>query len=141
VTDINTGLMWEKLSDDGTIHDRDQTFSFTNTQNHITALNAANFAGHNDWRMPNIRELQSLVHYGVANPAIQSSVFHTTCFGGCTVLNCSCTAFAHHWSSTSSTNLSASAFTVNFTDGTTGVFTKSGAGNLFAVRGVRGGPQ
>jgi hypothetical protein len=30
---------------------------------------------------------------------------------------------------------------VNFTDGTTGVFTKSGAGNLFAVRGVRGGPQ
>jgi hypothetical protein len=30
---------------------------------------------------------------------------------------------------------------VNFTDGTVGLFTKSSAGNTFAVRGVRGGPQ
>jgi len=141
VTDLNTGLMWEKLSDDVSIHDRDQTFIFANIQTHIAALNAAVFATYTDWRAPNVRELQSLVNYGVSNPAITTSAFHTNCFGGCTVLNCSCTAFAHHWSSTTVTNLPGSAFTVNFTDGTSGVFTKTGVGNLFAVRGVRGGPQ
>ena len=141
VTDLNTGLQWQKRSDDGSISDRDTTFSFANAAAHITALNAANFAGRNDWRLPNIRELQSLVNYGAANPAIMSSAFHTNCFGGCTVLNCSCTAFLHHWSSTTATNTPASAFTVNFSDGTVGVFTKSGVGNVFAVRAVRGGPQ
>jgi hypothetical protein len=141
VTDLNTGLMWEKQSDNGDIHDRDQTFTFVNAQSHVAALNGATFASYTDWRLPNIRELQSIVDYGVANPAVTSSAFYTNCFGGCTVLNCSCTAFAHHWSSTTVTNLPGSAFTVNFTDGAGGVFTKSGVGNLFAVRAVRGGPQ
>jgi uncharacterized protein DUF1566 len=141
VTDLNTGLMWEKQSDDNSIHDRDQAFSFANAQTHISAINGATFAGHTDWRLPNIRELQSLVNYGVANPAIASAFFHSNCFGGSTVLNGSCTAFVNHWSSTTVTNLPGSAFTVNFTDGTVGVFTKSGVGNVFAVRGVRGGPQ
>jgi hypothetical protein len=141
VTDLNTGLTWEKLSDDGSVHDRDAVFTFANAQTHVAALNGMSFAGHTDWRLPNVRELLSLVHYGVANPAIMTSAFHTNCFGGCTVLNCSCTAFLNHWSSTSSTNLPGSAFTVNFTDGTVGVFTKTGVGNTFAVRAVRGGPQ
>jgi hypothetical protein len=140
VTDLNTGLMWEKQTDDGSINDRDQAFTFANAPTHIAALNGATFAGYTDWRLPNIRELQSLVNFGVANPAITSSAFHTNCFGGCTIANCSCTAFAHHWSSTTATNLSTAAFTVNFTDGTMGVFTKNGV-NAFAVRGVRGGPQ
>jgi hypothetical protein len=140
VTDLNTGLMWEKQSDDSSIHDRDNAFTFANAPTHITALNSASFAGHNDWRLPNIRELSSLVNYGVANPAITTSAFHTNCFGGATVLNGSCTAFSFYWSSTASTNLPGSAFTVNFTDGTSGVFVKNGT-NAFAVRGVRGGPQ
>ncbi len=140
VTDRDTGLMWEKQSDDGSIHDRDNAFTFANAGTHVAALNSANFAGHNDWRLPNIRELSSLVDYGVANPAIATSFFHTNCFGGATVLNGSCTAFSFYWSSTSSTNLPGSAFTVNFTDGTSGVFVKNGT-NAFAVRGVRGGPQ
>jgi hypothetical protein len=38
--------------------------------------NALNFclnlglAGHNDWRLPNVRELESIVDYGRVNPAI-----------------------------------------------------------------------
>ena len=141
VTDLDTGLMWEKLTDDGSIHDRDQTFSFASIQTHIAAVNGEPLGGYTDWRAPNIRELQSIVNYGTANPAVTASAFYTNCFGGCTNLVCSCTAFAHHWSTTTAINLPGSAFTVNFTDGTGGVFTKTGPGNLFAVRAVRGGPQ
>jgi Protein of unknown function (DUF1566) len=34
------------------------------------ALNASNFAGHSDWRIPNLRELLSIVHYGFVSPAL-----------------------------------------------------------------------
>jgi hypothetical protein len=140
VTDLDTGLMWEKQSDDGTFNDRDQLFTWATAPGHITTLNTNNFAGHNDWRMPNARELLSIVNYGVANPAITAAAFHSNCFGTCTVLNCSCTAFFAYWTSTTVTNLPNSAFAVNFTDGTVGVFTKN-ASFTAAVRGVRGGPQ
>jgi hypothetical protein len=143
LTDLNTGLQWEKLDDanvGGSLHDRDTLYTWANSQTRIAALNGANFAGHNDWRLPNVRELTSIVNYGASNPAILTSAFHTNCFGGCTNTSCSCTAFLNHWTSTSLTNLPGSTFTVNFTDGTVNVFTKGGA-NQFAVRAVRGGPQ
>jgi hypothetical protein len=140
VTDLNTGLMWEKQSDDNSIHDRDTLFTAAAAPGHITTLNSGNFANHNDWRMPNARELLSLVNYGVANPAIEASAFHTNCFGGCTVSNCSCTAFFAYWTGTTVTNLPNAAFTVNFTDGTVNASAKN-ASFTAAVRGVRGGPQ
>jgi hypothetical protein len=140
VTDLNTGLMWEKQSDDSGLNDRDQLFTWAQVQNHINALNAATYAGKNDWRLPNVRELLSIINYGVANPAVTTSAFHTNCSGGCTPTQCSCTAFLHHWSGTTATNLPGSAFTVNFVDGSVLVLVKNGT-NTAAVRGVRGGPQ
>ena len=32
------------------------------------AVNATNLCGHNDWRLPTVDELQSIVDYGVAYP-------------------------------------------------------------------------
>jgi hypothetical protein len=140
VTDLNTGLMWEKQSDNGGLNDRDQLFTWANAQTHITALNSAGYAGHADWRLPNVRELLSIVNYGVANPAVTASAFHTNCFGGCVSTACSCTAFVHYWSGTAATNLPGSQFTVNFTDGSVLTLVKN-VSNTAAVRGVRAGPQ
>jgi hypothetical protein len=36
----------------------------------VAALNAANFAGHADWRVPNVKELLSIVDYGRTAPAL-----------------------------------------------------------------------
>jgi hypothetical protein len=67
ITDNATGLMWEKLTDDGTIHDWDNTYPWADAFDvKIAALNTACFAGHCDWRLPNLNELQSIVDYGLS---------------------------------------------------------------------------
>ncbi len=100
ITDTRTGLMWEKLSDDGTIHDKDWEYLWTEALvGKIAQLNQASFAGYNDWRLPNVNELLTLVNYGVGAPAI-SPAFNTACTSGCNVLTCSCTRAFPHWSST-----------------------------------------
>src|SRR2546427_6744496 len=55
-TDLNTRLVWEKLSDDGTGHDKDNLYTWANVfTGHVATLNATNLAGPNDWRPPNVR--------------------------------------------------------------------------------------
>jgi hypothetical protein len=136
LTDLNTGLMWEKKSDDASVHDRDTLFTWSGAFTQIATLNAMTFAGHNDWRLPNARELLSIVDYGVTGPAVDPA-FQTSCFGGCNGIACSCTAFGGHWSSTTVSSLPASAYNVGFFDGSVTFLSKSSTG---AVRAVRGGP-
>lgn len=53
VTDNVSGLMWEKISDDDSIHDKDTTYTWTNAfASKVAMLNSSSFAGHNDWRVP-----------------------------------------------------------------------------------------
>src|SRR5262249_5481923 len=89
ITDNNTGLMWEKQSDDGSIHDKDNVYTWADAfAVHIAGLNAgAGFAGHTDWRLPNVKELQSIVNYQNVNPAV-SAAFNTGCAASCTVTSC-----------------------------------------------------
>src|SRR2546427_2511051 len=71
VTDVNTGLMWEKLSNDGTVHDKDNTYTWANAfAEHVATLNDTRFAGRDDWRLPNVRELQSIANYQDLLPAV-----------------------------------------------------------------------
>lgn len=62
VTDNLTGLIWTKNAQ--------QIPGIMNWQAALTACNDLDFAGYTDWRLPNIRELQSLVDYGEADPAL-----------------------------------------------------------------------
>ena len=58
ITDLNTGLMWVK--DPGAKSTYDQAVAGTTT---------FNLAGHNDWRLPTIKELYSLINFSGYDPS------------------------------------------------------------------------
>ena len=137
ITDTRTGLMWEKLSDDGSIHDKDTHYSWSDAYAiKIATLNSTSFAGYNDWRLPNINELQSLVNYDFV-PSVDAA-FNTGCVPACDVTTCSCTSSAsdYTWSSTSSQRNRSFAWFVGFFNGSVNAFTKNINGY---ARGVRRG--
>jgi hypothetical protein len=122
VKDNVTGLIWENKTDDGGIHDKDNTYTWcdrnpatnggnpgtcgsgptpTDTEAFIKALNDAHFGGFSDWRMPTPKELQSIVDCSRSNPAID-----TTFFPG--------TVSTYYWSSTTIANDNYSAWRVTF---------------------------
>jgi hypothetical protein len=138
VTDNNTGLMWEKKSDDGTINRVDMSYTWADAfAVHIAALNAGSgFAGYTDWRLPNVKELQTIVNYEHLNPSV-SPAFNTGCGGGCTLVRCSCTTSAPYWASTTSVEFPANAWQVEFFVGSMHAVAKSR--NDGFVRAVRGG--
>ncbi|HEY2773862.1 MAG TPA: DUF1566 domain-containing protein [Candidatus Binatia bacterium] len=101
ISDPATGLMWEKLANDSSTHDMDNVYTWSNAYLKIGGLNSDTtdgFAGHKDWRLPNIKELEALSDLDVASPAVAPG-FRTACPAGCTVTECSCTAFDDYWSS------------------------------------------
>ena len=136
VTDLNTGLMWEKKSDDGSIHDMHTTYSWdTALTLHVSSLRFG-FAGYTDWRLPNRKELASILDLEESGSAVDP-VFDTECVAACTVTTCSCTASSNYWSATSFTSIPTSAWFVSFNDGVASVHDKSNNNSVRAVRGGR----
>jgi uncharacterized protein DUF1566 len=143
ITDNQTGLIWEKKSDDGSIHDKDNTYTWDDAFGvFIAGLNTATFAGQSDWRLPNRFELESLLDLGQENPSI-GSAFNTNCGlnssgnPACAVVSCSCTAPLAYWSSTTSVATPSFAWSVFFFLG--GVNFDDKATTMNSVRAVRGG--
>ncbi|HLK10509.1 MAG TPA: DUF1566 domain-containing protein [Candidatus Binatia bacterium] len=139
ITDVNTRLTWEKQSNgDGSVHDIANTYTWDQVFSmHVTALNTPPcFAGHCDWRAPNLKELESLVNLENSAPAV-SSAFNTGCTSPCTVLTCSCTQGGLYWSSSNLATFTQDAWPVDFSDGN--VPANSSKANAFDVRAVRGG--
>ena len=87
-----------------------------------------------DWRLPNVRELQSLVHYGVVSPAVPN----TAGTGKWTTAGDPFTGVlsAGYWSSSTRATDTASAWSVVMYDGDVdnGVKT-SNTGYVWPVRG------
>ena len=54
VTDVETNLVWQKDS-------APERITWSEAQEYIQDLNEANFAGHNDWRLPTSDELLTLM--------------------------------------------------------------------------------
>jgi len=76
VTDLATNLMWSK-DDSKTGMNWSVALAWVQTQNE------ANYLGYNDWRLPNSKELQSIVDYTHSpattnSPAIDVNYFNTT---------------------------------------------------------------
>ena len=80
VTDTRTGLMWKQCSEGQTWSGTGCNGSVaTHTWSDALALaEAASFAGQSDWRLPNLKELRSLVEECRSNPAINDRLFPNT---------------------------------------------------------------
>ncbi|MFT4571412.1 MAG: hypothetical protein ACI91F_002303 [Candidatus Binatia bacterium] len=167
ITDQNTGLMWEKKKASGAgLHHVDESFTwcedsapvdgtcdnglgfdetvvsvFLATLNDVAGAGANCFAGHCDWRLPNYKELVTILHLDCAVPTISEEFHHTlSCNAGCfnvTLSTCSCTSPRSYWTST--VNFSAiggEAWMVDFMNGE--IFSQ-GITAGHRARAVRGG--
>ena len=125
-TDAATGLTWMRCSIGQTwtgaacggtanTYTWDQAKALTGT---------VSFAGQSDWRLPNIRELQSIVDYTAASPQINTSVFPQT-------------PAAYFWSSSIYAGNAAQTWHVRFNTGET--VNDNYASAAYHVRLTRGG--
>ncbi|MCI5180203.1 MAG: DUF1566 domain-containing protein [Candidatus Electrothrix sp. AW3_4] len=82
VTDSKTGLMWkqclEGLSGIDCVTGTATNFTWQQALQQPEVVNANSFAGYTDWRLPNIRELRSIVEEQCFNPAINATRFPNT---------------------------------------------------------------
>lgn len=81
ITHKNTGLMWKVCSEG-------QTWSSEACQGAVTSMTwqqalqageslntAGGYAGHSDWRLPNIKELKSIAELRCREPALNTTLF------------------------------------------------------------------
>ncbi len=76
VLDNVTGMTWTKSADwtaNGTTN-VDDKFTYDGAQAYVATLNASNYGGYSDWRVPTIKELYSLIDFrGVGSTTAASS--------------------------------------------------------------------
>ncbi len=143
VRDNITGLIWEVKTADGGLRDQKWTYTWydsvhnyggtagtesgtincknagrCDTEKYVADVNAIALCGYVDWRMPTRKELQSIVHYGRANPSIDSTYF----------LNTPNSVF---WSGSPNAYYSSYAWVISFGDG------QAGSGNIVHSNSVR----
>ncbi len=71
VSDVNTGLTWQRSPDtngDGTLT-RSDKLTWAQAQARPAELNAAQYGGYSDWRLPTIKELYSLINFQGVDPS------------------------------------------------------------------------
>jgi hypothetical protein len=163
ITDHETGLMWEKKAALNNVpvvcpsagacpdpHDADNLYTWTDNTTptalptgtvytvFLPQLNAGGgFAGHTDWRLPTLAELQGIVDYTDATSPMVLAIFDSGCTGSCTVTTCSCTTPSRHWSSTTVASTPLNAWVVDLSNGNLTTDTKD---TDYSARAVRTGP-
>ncbi len=140
VRDNVTGLVWEVKTDDDGLHDRDNTYTWynsdsssnggapgaynggVNTEAFVAAVNATGWCGANDWRMPSFAELYSLVRLSGDAPIIDVAYFPNT-------------VSAVYWTSVTKALGGQQAMSVNFYGGFGGPVNRVLAHHARLVRG------
>src|SRR5437867_9435234 len=138
ITDLNTGLMWEqKIRDIVTAkgnHDVTLTFPWDSAAptiwdwlEQVNTEGGTGLGGFNDWRIPNKKELESIVDAGTFNPAVDVAFNHNPgMLATCSVAECSLTGVGDYWTSTTFAFDPAFAWVVTFFHGGVVVVNKSG---------------
>lgn len=146
VQDNVTGLIWEVKTNDGGLRDWAKTYTnydsttalqingtvaplqseidaATNSVGFKNAVNSAALCGASDWRLPTADELQSMMDYGVAapGPTIDANWFPNT-------------KGSVYWSATPYAVVPASAWLVDFRNGSVGSDSRIGAVYVRLVR-------
>lgn len=153
ITDLNTGLMWEKKDDSGGIHDRNNLYVWGNDLDpgimdgtivtvFLATLNAGGgFAGYTDWRIPNFKELTSIVDFETPGVTVDPVFHRTVSCVGCndiSIQSCSCTFPGEYWTSTDVWFQPEEAWTLDFAPNAAFAGARD-KNNNFYVRAVRGG--
>lgn len=85
ITDSMTGLMWKRCSEGQSGSDcatgSDEGFIWQLALQRVQQININGFAGYTDWRVPNVKELSSLVELQCSSPAINITRFPNTSAG------------------------------------------------------------
>jgi len=104
ITDLSTGLMWQQCSLGGNCDGSARSYKWNEALQAPEIMNAnGGFAGYSDWRLPNIKELASLLEVACWIPVINTNVFPKTMSW-------------RYWSSSPSLNENSS-WSVNFSIG------------------------
>jgi hypothetical protein len=124
LTDSCTGLMWQKttadVNGDGQVNTELHGADSVSWEEALQYCESLELGGHDDWRLPNVRELESIVDYGRCYPSIDPI------FG---------LEYGTYWSSTTVVNLQALAWYVPFYYGGANFDEKRFNFNIRAVRG------
>ena len=98
ITDEAAGLMWQQ-------DDSKKGMIWEEALNWVQQKNSENYLGNNDWRLPNVKELQSIVDYSRSLQATNSAAIDT-------LFNCSTITdeggnvnYPFYWSSTTHANM------------------------------------
>ena len=145
IRDNVTGLIWEMKTDDDSIHDKDNTFAWCdtnpetnggdpgtcgdgpNTEDLISTMNENKYGGFSDWRMPTRNELRTIIDYDAYNPAVNTDYFPYTK-----------TYHSYYWSSTTAAEgVPSGAWIMNFYSGKSN--STSWKSSPYSVRAVRDG--
>ena len=97
ISDNATGLMWAK-------NDSAEGLNWEEALFLVQQCNSENYLGYNDWRLPNIKELQSIVDYS-RSPETTNSAAIDPLFSCSEITNANgATDYPYYWSSTTHEN-------------------------------------
>jgi len=125
IADILTGLIW--LRDAGTPTDGSCTGGLRTWQealDYIACLNSSNYAGSSDWRLPNRKELFSLIDRSQLSPALPSNHHFSNVQPS-----------SYYWTSTTYAYGINSAWVIDTRDGDVGPRDKTSIAYVWPVRG------
>lgn len=126
VKDNVSGLIWDVKTEDGSIHDKHNVYSWEQaTKTYVKKLNQLKFGGYQDWRLPTVKELTSLINRSQSNPATDTEYFPHT-------------VPSFYWAGTTMPYMEDYSWIVDFATGYVFSYCQP---NKYHVRAVRGIPE